>query len=259
MVSDASLNVADGSIAVFIGSNGAGKTTTLRAIAGLIPQPDATINPKAGESLNTGVSLGPDYVPDSITLTSFLKLTRIAGLNDRAPQLLSDLGLDDRQRSRIGDLSTGMRQKVALLAAFRYIRPAFILDEPYNGLDPRSIDWLNQELRYMKSQGSSVLLSSHLLREAAAVADSAFEIEGGVIRQAHWPPPDQAIEVTAPTWARTEHVPELEKALLENNFSAKSLSSLLYTNATVPEVLKIAFENSIPLVNIGTGNEGLSK
>lgn len=180
----------EGEVFGFLGPNGAGKTTTLGMALGLI-HPSAGEVTVLGERVtpnntrvlrNVGALLGaPAFVPylsawDNIELVS--RLT--PGVDKKRINEVIDLvGLTDSAKRKVGKFSTGMKQRVGLAMALVH-RPRFvILDEPTNGLDPAGMREIRQLLRTLAGNGTSVLLSSHLLYEVQQVCDRIAVLNWG--------------------------------------------------------------------------------
>jgi ABC-2 type transport system ATP-binding protein len=192
-VDDLSFTVRSGAITGFLGPNGAGKTTTLSAIVGII-------RPTAGRALVGGAPIA-ERSPDARTLgVSFestgahpgrsarnhlRSLATLAKLpHARVDDLLAQVGLEDAADRRVGTFSTGMRQRLGLAAALLGDPDILVLDEPLNGLDPQGIRWLRTLLRERAASGGTVLLSSHVLTEAAQTVDDVVVIhKGRLVRQ----------------------------------------------------------------------------
>ncbi len=158
-----------------VGPNGAGKTTTMRCIAGIIP-------PTSGAIAVAGFDIAAHpvaakarlaYVPDdprlfdSLTVWEHLDFIasayRVTGWKPLAETLLKRFDLTDHAKKLAGELSRGMRQKVAICCAFLH-DPAFVmLDEPLTGLDPRGIREMKDSIRERAAAGTTFLISSHLL------------------------------------------------------------------------------------------------
>jgi ABC-2 type transport system ATP-binding protein len=174
-VDDLSFGVAGGDILGLVGPNGAGKTTTLRALAGILPPSSGWIR-IAGHDMREDpvgakrrLALVPDEPSlfDALTVWEHLEFTAriygVAAWQPAAAQLLAELELTDRSHSLAGELSRGMRQKVAVACALLHEPAALLLDEPLTGLDPRGIRTLYATLRERASRGAAVMVSSHLL------------------------------------------------------------------------------------------------
>jgi ABC-2 type transport system ATP-binding protein len=186
-VDDVSFTVSYGRITGFLGPNGAGKTTTLRMILGLI-RPDAGTVAIAGRpygklaspARTAGALLDASAHPGRTGRDHLRVLAAAAGLpGHRADRLLDQVGLAHAARQRAGRYSLGMRQRLALAAALLGDPQVLILDEPANGLDPQGIRWLRDLLRDLAADGRAVLVSSHLLAEAAQTVDDIVVISRG--------------------------------------------------------------------------------
>ena len=186
-VDDVSFTVAFGRITGFLGPNGAGKTTTLRMLLGLV-RPDGGTAAIAGKPYpelaspagTAGALLAAAAHPGRTGRDHLRVLAAAAGLpGHRADELLDRVGLAHAARQRAGRYSLGMRQRLALAAALLGDPQILILDEPANGLDPQGIRWLRDLLRTLAADGRAVLVSSHILAEAAQTVDDVVVISRG--------------------------------------------------------------------------------
>jgi len=174
-VAELSFRVEAGEVVGLVGANGAGKTTTLLAVAGVL-KPDSGVVRIGGTDLaarpvEAKRMLG--FVPDEPALFDYLSVEehlrfmgRLYGVSDiekRLPALLFEMELGDRRTSLPDELSRGMRQKLALGCAFVHDPKVLLLDEPLTGLDPVGIRRMKDAIRRKASEGTAVLLSSHLL------------------------------------------------------------------------------------------------
>jgi ABC-2 type transport system ATP-binding protein len=174
------LVVDAGEIVCLLGANGAGKTTTLNLFLGFL-------KPTEGEALVFGVSPWAKaaaaraqlaYVPETVALYPHLtgreNLAFLQALGGRAKASAADLdrhlvaaGLDLADtRRRVADYSKGMRQKVALAAAFAKGAKVWLLDEPLSGLDPHAANELSRTVRQAAGDGVAVLMATHDLFRA---------------------------------------------------------------------------------------------
>ncbi len=188
-VDDLSFDVARGEIVAVAGPNGAGKSTTLMCLAGLV-RPDAGTIAFDGERL--GAERGreialipetPDVFP-MLTVWEHLAfaaaLTRApAGWEERAESLLARLALAPERDSLGNTLSKGMRQKTLLAATVLGGTPVLLLDEPMIGLDPLGQRELRALLTALRADGHALLVSTHLLENAAAMCDRMLVLDGG--------------------------------------------------------------------------------
>ncbi|MEV4252229.1 ATP-binding cassette domain-containing protein [Spirillospora sp. NPDC049652] len=188
-VRDVSFVCRPGTVTGFLGPNGAGKSTTMRMICGLTPASSGTATvlgvpfaslPNPGR--HVGVLLDASAQHAGRTGRETLALTaRLLGVpGGRADEMLETVGLAGRAATRrVGDYSLGMRQRLGIAQALVGDPSVLILDEPANGLDPEGIYWMRSLLRGFADRGGTVLLSSHLLHEVEAVADTLVVIAGG--------------------------------------------------------------------------------
>lgn len=189
-VDQLSFAVEAGRVTGFLGPNGAGKTTTLRMLLGLV-------RPTAGEALINGVPYRQLPRPMSVvgavldasgfhpgrTARNHLRSIAIAGglARSRVDEVLDWVGLHDAGDRRVGGFSMGMRQRLDVAQAVLGDPLILVLDEPALGLDPQGIAWLRSFLRRFASEGKAVLISSHILAEAAQTVDDVVIISGGCL------------------------------------------------------------------------------
>jgi ABC-2 type transport system ATP-binding protein len=187
-VDDLSFSVERGSVTGFLGPNGAGKTTTLRMLLGLVA-PDAgtaTISGRAYRDLTdpahqVGVVLEASGFHPGRTARSHLRVQALAAraAPSRVDEVLDLVQLTGAAGRRVGGFSLGMRQRLGLATALLADPQILILDEPANGLDPEGVRWLRDLLRGFAAGGGTVLVSSHMLAEAAQTVDSVVIIDHG--------------------------------------------------------------------------------
>jgi ABC-2 type transport system ATP-binding protein len=193
-VDDLSFSVERGSVTGFLGPNGAGKTTTLRMLLGLVT-PDsgtATIDGRAYADLpeplhQVGAVLEASGFHPGRTARNHLRIQALAAAVDpsRIDEVLALVDLTRAAGQRIGGFSLGMRQRLGLATALLADPEILILDEPANGLDPEGVRWLRRLLRGFAAEGGTVLMSSHMLAEAAQTVDSVVIVDHGrLVRQA---------------------------------------------------------------------------
>ncbi|HMB22285.1 MAG TPA: ABC transporter ATP-binding protein [Anaerolineales bacterium] len=182
----------EGEVFGFLGPNGAGKTTTLGMVLGLVhpTQGDVyvlgeRVTPNHVHALkDVGALLGaPAFVPYLSAWDNLELVARLTpGVDEkRIVEVLELVGLIDAAHRKVGKFSTGMKQRVGLAMALIH-RPRFvILDEPTNGLDPAGMREIRQLLRSLAENGTSVLLSSHLLNEVQQVCDRIAVLNKGAV------------------------------------------------------------------------------
>lgn len=180
--------VTKGEVHGFLGPNGAGKSTTIRILLGLLRKTDGEAKLFGEDPWRKAVGLHKQlaYVPGDVNFWPNLTGGEIIDLlgnlrggldEERRVQLLKRFELDPAKKFRT--YSKGNRQKVALVAALSSNVPLYILDEPTSGLDPLMENVFQEEVRTMKKQGKTILLSSHILSEAEALCDRVTIIRSG--------------------------------------------------------------------------------
>ena len=192
-VDSLSFVVRAGAVTGFLGPNGAGKTSALKMIVGLARPTSgrALIDGSPAESAaadanRLGASIEPCGAHPGRSARNHLRsLAALAGLPPgRVDEVLALVGLEQAAGRRVGTYSTGMRQRLGLASALLGDPEILVLDEPLNGLDPQGIRWLRTFLRERAASGKTVLLSSHVLSEAAQTVDAVVVIhKGRLVRQ----------------------------------------------------------------------------
>ena len=188
-VNDVTFEVGTG-ITGLLGPNGAGKTTLLHMMAGFLA-------PSAGEVRLDGTPTWghPEvyrvigFVPEREAVYSFLTgrqfvraSARLSGVSDAdaaADRAIDMVQLRDAANRAIGGYSKGMRQRVKVAAALVHDPPTLILDEPFNGMDPRQRLSMMDLLRAMAADGRTILFSSHILEEVERLSDRVLVVVAG--------------------------------------------------------------------------------
>ena len=184
-VNNLDLTINPGEIFGLLGPNGSGKSTTLKMLLGLV-QPDSGSVQVLGLNVKddpVAVKRIVGYAPESPRLYEFLTgiefldfIGDIYGMQtedkkNRINEYLKALQLEGREGDMISSYSEGMKQKIALIAAFLHKPKLLILDEPLNALDPRSARIIKDFLHKLKLQGVTTIMSTHILEIAQAVCD----------------------------------------------------------------------------------------
>ena len=192
-VDDLNLHIAPGEIYGFIGHNGAGKTTTLKSVAGIL-QFDA------GEIYIDGMPIKENpleckrrfaYIPDNPDLYDYMTgikyLNFIAdifgvGANERQARIRKyadafELTADLAQP--IAAYSHGMKQKLAIIAAWLHEPKLILMDEPFVGLDPKASHLLKKMMREVCDEGGAIFFSTHVLEVAEKLCDKVAIIKSG--------------------------------------------------------------------------------
>ncbi|UCB45714.1 MAG: ATP-binding cassette domain-containing protein [Spirochaetota bacterium] len=193
-VRDISFEVAEGEILGFLGPNGAGKTTTMRVITGYFPPTDGNVfvagHSVLDEPLEVKRQIG--YVPENPAMyhdmrtIDYLKfigavkgVTRTS-LKERLNKTIELCALKSVVNKRVGELSRGFKQRVALGQALINDPPVLILDEPTSGLDPKQIFEIRQLIKSMAGE-RTIVLSTHILPEVSMTCSKVVIINEGEI------------------------------------------------------------------------------
>lgn len=192
-VDDLTLHIQKGEIYGFIGHNGAGKTTTIKSCCGILEFDE-------GEILIDGTSIKENpmlckekiaYIPDNPDLYEFLSgikyinlIADIFGVSehdraDRTRKFADLFGLTSDLAQPISSYSHGMKQKLALIAAFIHAPRLIIMDEPFVGLDPKAAFLLKEEMRKHCDNGGAIFFSTHVLEVAEKLCDKVAIIKEG--------------------------------------------------------------------------------
>lgn len=179
ILNNVSFTIEPGTIHALIGDNGVGKTSLLRIILGLTPCYTGTIT--AQNSINVELyrrhigSVLDSIVPDTkSTCSKYLyNICLMLGTNDAdfEEELLKKVGLQNESNKRIGKFSLGMKRRLMIACALAS-RPQFlVLDEPFNGIDPKGMNEMRLLLQRLKSEGVTILITSHIITELLKIAD----------------------------------------------------------------------------------------
>lgn len=188
---DLSFEVKPGEILGLVGPNGAGKTTTLRIISGILPATSGrvTIGGFDLDAQSVEAKRLLAYVPDmakpfeTLTVMEHLRFTAalydVSDLEARSKRLLEEFELTEKRDTPGGELSHGMKQKLAVCCAYLHDPKAIFLDEPLTGLDPRAIRAMIDSIRARAAAGAAVILSSHLLEMVERVCSRVLIVHKG--------------------------------------------------------------------------------
>ena len=190
VVNDVSFDVAAGEIFALLGPNGAGKTTLIRMVTDIV-RPDSGTITFDGRSVRGPNRPRTAYLPeerglykkvpvlDALAYYGELKELSAADARREGIELLEEFGLAGWARKQVNALSKGMQQKLQLCTALIGKPELLILDEPFSGLDPINVQVLEDVLRRRRSEGTTVLLSTHQMNKVEQQCDRALMINRG--------------------------------------------------------------------------------
>ena len=192
-VDSLTLHIARGEVYGFIGHNGAGKTTTLRSVAGIQSFDSGTILIDGDDITKDpiGCKRKMAYIPDNPDLYDFMSgaqylnfVSDIYGLgrDERAERIqkYSDMfGLTKDLGQSVSAYSHGMKQKLAVISAWRHEPRLILMDEPFVGLDPKASHTLKEMMREFCDRGGAIFFSTHVLEVAEKLCDKVAIIRQG--------------------------------------------------------------------------------
>lgn len=192
-VCDLSIHIRPGEIYGFIGHNGAGKTTTLKSVVGILRFDSGEIFINGKSIKDDPVSCKKDiaYIPDNPDLYDFMTgikylnfVADIFGVPSEERRAKIDdyaarFELTDDLAQPIAAYSHGMKQKLAVIAAWLHSPKLIIMDEPFVGLDPKAAHLLKIMMRELCEEGGAIFFSTHVLEVAEKLCDKVAIIKGG--------------------------------------------------------------------------------
>ncbi len=190
-VDGVSFDVPRGTITGLLGRNGAGKTTTIRMITGIFMPDSGTIDWSGGSEGSQFDRIG--YLPEERGLYKQMKvlehllfLAEIKSrsskeVRKRAEEWLERFDLLEKKDVKVEELSKGNQQKVQLIGAVLHEPELLILDEPMSGLDPVNVVLVREIIREFQKQGTTILLSTHMMGEAEKLASQIILIDRGQV------------------------------------------------------------------------------
>lgn len=194
-IDNLSFEVKDGEIFAFIGHNGAGKTTLIKSLVGILSfeEGDILINNKSIKEDPIGCKLDISYVPDNpdlyenMSAIDFINFvcdmydTSLETRKESIEKYAKMFEIEDKLKDDISSFSHGMKQKVALIAALCHNPKVLVMDEPFVGLDPKSVYDMKELMKQMAKEGKTIFFSTHILDVAEKLCDRVAIIKDGKI------------------------------------------------------------------------------
>jgi lipopolysaccharide export system ATP-binding protein len=198
VVDGVDFEVHPGEIVGLLGPNGAGKTTTFRMACGMI-DPDAGRVTLAGHDVTTWPMFrrakdgGMGYLAQESSVfrklsvqKNLLGVMELLGMNRkvrsrRCEQLMEQFGITHLRKSRAMSLSGGERRRLEIARALVSDPQIILLDEPFTGIDPVTIDSIQAIIRDLRDRGISILITDHQVRETLEITDRSYVIRGGQV------------------------------------------------------------------------------
>ena len=190
-VSDLSFTVRPGEVLGLVGPNGAGKTTTLRCLSGIIPATRGSVR-IAGEDLAQNAIAAKRqlaFFSDEPRLFEYLtvwqhlvftaRIYQVLDYQEIGRHLLAELEMADKVDQLPGELSRGMKQKLAIACGLLHAPKVIFFDEPLTGLDPLGIRRMKDSILKRARDGAAIIISSHLLHLLEEVCSHVLILKGG--------------------------------------------------------------------------------
>ena len=188
-VNNVSLEIKKGNVYGILGPNGSGKSTTLGIVLNVVNKTSGTYSWFGGK-LETQEALKkvgaiierPNFYPYMTAKQNLELVCKIKNIDySKVQEKLALVGLVERENSKFNTFSLGMKQRLAIASALLNDPEILILDEPTNGLDPQGIHQIRDIIRLIASQGTTILLASHLLDEVEKVCSHVLVLQKGKI------------------------------------------------------------------------------
>ncbi|MDT0555128.1 ABC transporter ATP-binding protein [Patiriisocius hiemis] len=187
-VNDLSFTIEKGNVYGILGPNGSGKSTTLGIVLNVVNKTSGEFSWFNGtESTHNALKkVGaiierPNFYPYMSAVQNLALVCKIKGVStDKIDEKLEIVGLLDRKNSKFKTYSLGMKQRLAIASALLNDPEILILDEPTNGLDPQGIHQIREIIKKIASEGTTILLASHLLDEVEKVCSHVVILRKGV-------------------------------------------------------------------------------
>lgn len=187
-VKDLSFTINKGNVYGILGPNGSGKSTTLGIVLNVVNKTsgdfswfNGTVSTHNALKKVGAIIERPNFYPYMTAAENLKLVCKIKGVNpDEINKKLEIVGLLDRKHSKFQTFSLGMKQRLAIASALLNNPEILILDEPTNGLDPQGIHQIRQIIKDIASNGTTILLASHLLDEVEKVCSHVVVLRHGV-------------------------------------------------------------------------------
>ena len=188
-VNNVSLEIHKGNVYGILGPNGSGKSTTLGIVLNVVNKTSGEYSWFGGkvethEALKKvgAIIERPNFYPYMTAKQNLELVCKIKNIDySKVQEKLALVGLVERENSKFNTFSLGMKQRLAIASALLNDPEILILDEPTNGLDPQGIHQIRDIIRLIASQGTTILLASHLLDEVEKVCSHVLVLQKGKI------------------------------------------------------------------------------
>lgn len=268
LVKEVDISIGKGEIVGLLGPNGAGKTTIIRMLTGLISRNAGTVKINSNDldenfegcMEDVGAIIeNPEfykYLSGWENLKQFARMSRKTITDEEIKQVVERVRLTESIQNKVKTYSLGMRQRLGIAQAIIHHPSLLILDEPLNGVDPKGMHDFRQLMREIVQDGTSILISSHLLSEMELLADKIIIIEEGKLThiedltKADEKPENSLLHVTIET--PEQSLLQKEVALMGLTVIAHSANSLTIEieKNQIPAFIEHGVQKGIPFYGI---------
>jgi len=249
-----SFDVKEGELFALLGPNGAGKTTTIRIISGLtsptkgeiyIYQKNIFKKPLWAKSqiglVPQAINLDTELtVEENLLIHGLLYKMSLKDIKKRTLELLEFAGLEDRKKTRVKELSGGMRRRLLIIRALMHHPKILLLDEPTVGLDPHIRRKIWSFIKNIQAQGRTILLTTHYMEEAEFLADRVAFIFSGKIIAIDKP---QTLIDSLGKYALDVYLPEKTKTLFFKTKDEAEENLLKYSKTYLVSLRRVNLED----------------
>ncbi|MBQ6485604.1 MAG: ABC transporter ATP-binding protein [Carnobacterium sp.] len=268
LVKEVDISIGKGEIVGLLGPNGAGKTTIIRMLTGLISRNSGTVKINSNDldenfegcMEDVGAIIeNPEfykYLSGWENLKQFARMSRKTITDEEIKKVVERVRLTESIQNKVKTYSLGMRQRLGIAQAIIHHPSLLILDEPLNGVDPKGMHDFRQLMREIVQDGTSILISSHLLSEMELLADKIIIIEEGKLThiedltKADEKPENSLLHITIET--PEQSLLQQEVALMGLTVIAHSANSLTIEieKNQIPAFIEHGVQKGIPFYGI---------
>ena len=191
-VNELSFSIQPGEVMGLVGPNGAGKTTTLRCLAGIIPPTRGTVRVGGHDVVRDAIAAKKqlafftdeprlfDYLTIWQHLNFVARIYQVANYENIGRELLEELEIANKRDALPGELSRGMKQKLAIACGLLHSPKVIYFDEPLTGLDPLGIRRMKDSILKRARDGAAIIISSHLLHLVEEICSRILILKNGL-------------------------------------------------------------------------------
>ena len=270
-VKDLSFSIEKGNVYGILGPNGSGKSTTLGIVLNVVNRTSGSFtwfngNTSTHDALKRvgAIIERPNFYPYMSAIQNLKLVCKIKDVTeDKIQEKLELVGLWERRDSKFKTYSLGMKQRLAIASALLNDPEILILDEPTNGLDPQGIHQIREIIKRIASQGTTILLASHLLDEVEKVCSHVVVLRKG--EKLYSGRVDEMISSHGYLELKAENTDNLIQFLEAKKMFGKIkvedelITAFLDEPIDAKDVNKLMFENGIVLTHLVKRNESLEE